>query len=210
MVNNRIFKNLFIVAIISLLPLFSNAQRKANWQNLDLKTDSTFGTSTEKAYKELLKGKKSSPVIVAVLDGGVDLNHEDLKSVIWKNKKEIASNGLDDDKNGYIDDIHGWNFLGGKDGKSIEFETLELTRLVRRDNARFAGLAEETVPAKDKIAYDAFITNRAELENRLITAKSNVQGVAGFKYVLEQLVKKMGVSEPTLADFEKFKMANCT
>lgn len=203
--NKKIFKNLFVVALVALLPFLSFAQRKANWQNLDLKLDSTFGISTEKAYKELLKGKKSTPVIVAVLDGGVDLNHEDLKRVIWTNKKEIAGNGIDDDKNGYIDDVNGWNFLGGKDGKSIEYETLELTRLVRRDNARFAGLTSETVAAKDKADYDVFIANRSELEKRLITAKSNVQGIAGFKYLLEQLVKKMGVTNPTVADFEKFK-----
>src|SRR6478752_5631546 len=93
-----------IIALLSLsaLPLLSLAQ-KPNWQNLDLKTDTTFGISTEKAYKELLKGKKSTPVLVAVLDGGVDLNHEDLKRVIWTNKKEIAGNGIDDDKNGYRD-----------------------------------------------------------------------------------------------------------
>lgn len=203
--NKNTFKNLLVVALVALMPFVSVAQRKANWQNLDLKLDSTFGISTERAYKELLKGKKSTPVIVAVLDGGVDLNHEDLKRVIWSNKKEIAGNGIDDDKNGYIDDVNGWNFLGGKDGKSVEFETLELTRLVRRDNARFAGLTSETVAAKDKNDYDVFITNRAELEKRLITAKSNVQGIAGFKYVLEQLVKKMGVTNPTVADFEKFK-----
>lgn len=203
--NKFFLKNLLVVALVALLPFLSLAQRKANWQNLDLKLDSTFGISTEKAYKELLKGKKSTPVIVAVLDGGVDLNHEDLKRVIWSNKKEIAGNGIDDDKNGYIDDVNGWNFLGGKDGKSVEFEALELTRLVRRDNARFAGVTSETVAAKDKNDYDVFITNRAELEKRLITAKSNVQGIAGFKYVLEQLVKKMGVTNPTVADFEKFK-----
>ncbi len=203
--NKNIFKNLLVLALVALLPFVSFAQRKANWQNLDLKLDSTFGISTEKAYRELLKGKKSSPVIVAVLDGGVDLNHEDLKHVIWTNKKEIAGNGIDDDKNGYIDDVHGWNFLGGKDGTSVEYEALELTRLVRRDNIRFAGLTKETVPSKDKAEYDAFIINRTELENRLVTAKSNLQGVSGFKYVLEQLVKKIGVAEPTLADFEKFK-----
>lgn len=200
-----ILKNLLVIALVALLPFLSVAQRKANWQNLDLKLDSTFGISTEKAYKELLKGKKSTPVIVAVLDGGVDLNHEDLKRIIWTNKKEIAGNGIDDDKNGYIDDVHGWNFLGGKDGKSVEFEALELTRLVSRDNARFAGLTKETVAEKDKEDYNTFVTNRAELEKRLITAKSNVQGIAGFKYVLEELVKKIGVTNPTIADFENFK-----
>lgn len=203
--NKRIFRNLLTVTLVAILPFVSLAQRKANWQNLDLKSDSTFGISTEKAYKELLKGKKSTPVIVAVLDGGVDLNHEDLKRIIWTNNKEIAGNGIDDDKNGYIDDINGWNFLGGKDGKSIEHETLELTRLVRRDQARFAGLTKETVPAKDQADYNAFIANRGELEEKLVTAKSNLQGISGFKYVLDALVKKLGVANPTIADFEKFK-----
>jgi hypothetical protein len=116
------FKKLIPLVLLATLPFLSFGQ-KANWQNLDLKKDSVFGISTEKAYTELLKGKKSNPVLVAVLDGGVDLNHEDLKRVIWTNKKEIAGNGIDDDKNGYADDIHGWNFLGGKNG-SIEFEAL--------------------------------------------------------------------------------------
>ena len=203
--NKKIFKNLLAVVLVAVLPFVSVAQRKANWQNLDLKSDLTFGISTEKAYKELLKGKKSTPVIVAVLDGGVDLNHEDLKRIIWSNKKEIAGNGIDDDKNGYIDDIHGWNFLGGKDSKSIEFETLELTRLVRRDQARFAGLTKETVSAKDQVDYNQFLKNREELEKKLVTAKSNLQGISGFKYVLDELVKKMGVTNPTVSDFEKFK-----
>lgn len=203
--NKNTLKHLLTLVLITTMPFFALSQRKANWQNLDLKSDSTFGISTEKAYKELLKGKKSTPVLVAVLDGGVDLNHEDLKRIIWNNTKEIAGNGIDDDKNGYVDDVHGWNFLGGKDGKSVEFEALELTRLVRRDNARFAGVTEATASAKDKPAYETFLVNRAELEKRLATAKSDLQGVAGFKYVLEQLVKKIGKAEPTLADFENFK-----
>ena len=89
---------LYLVAL-SAMPFMSLAQ-KPNWQNLDLKADSTFGISTEKAYNELLKGKKSVPVIVAVLDGGVDIAHEDLKALIWVNKKEKAGTGKDDDKNG--------------------------------------------------------------------------------------------------------------
>ncbi|RZL27963.1 MAG: peptidase S8, partial [Pedobacter sp.] len=199
------FKNIFVVALMAAMPIFSFAQHKPNWQNLDLKTDSSFGISTEKAYKELLKGKKSTPVLVAVLDGGVDLNHEDLKRVIWNNTKEIAGNGIDDDKNGYIDDIHGWNFLGGKDGKSVEFENLELTRLVRRDEARFAGINAGNVPAADKAAFETFIKNRTELETRLITAKSDLQGTIGFKYYLDQVVVKMGKPNPVIADVEAFK-----
>lgn len=201
------FKNILAVALIAAMPIFSFAQRKANWQNLDLKTDSTFGIGTEKAYKELLKGKKSTPVLVAVLDGGVDLNHEDLKRVIWTNAKEIAGNGVDDDKNGYIDDIHGWNFLGGKDGKSIEFENLELTRLVRRDATRFRDVTPTTndMLATDKKDYAQFLKNRTELETRLITAKSDLQGTIGFKHYLDQVIVKMGKPNPVIADVEAFK-----
>ena len=191
--NYNFLKKSAALFLLAALPLLSTAQQKPNWQNLDLKTDTVFGISTEKAYKGLLKGKKSTPVLVAVLDGGVDLNHEDLKRVIWVNQKEIAGNGIDDDKNGYIDDIHGCNFLGGKTG-AVEFENLELTRLVRRDNARFAGLTAATVAAKDKADYETFLANRTELEKRIITAKSDLQGVGGFKYVLDGVLKKQIVA----------------
>ncbi len=196
-------KKLVTLSVIAALPFLSLAQQKANWQNLDLKTDTTFGISTERAYKELLKGKKSTPIVVAVLDGGVDWNHEDLKKVIWTNKKELAGNGIDDDKNGYIDDVHGWNFLGGKTG-SVEFETLELTRLVRRDNARFAGVTATTVAAKDKADFEAYLKNRAEVEKELGTAKSNLAGIAGFKNVLDAVVKKIGKTNPTVEDWKNF------
>jgi subtilisin family serine protease len=88
-----------------------------NWFNLDESKDGVRGVSTEEAYKTVLKGKKSRTVVVAVIDSGVDIEHEDLKDVIWVNKGEIPDNGKDDDGNGYIDDVHGWNFIGGADGK---------------------------------------------------------------------------------------------
>lgn len=202
--NKKSLNHLVALLLLSILPYLGFAQQKVNWQNLDLKTDATFGISTEKAYKELLSGKKSTPVIVAVLDGGVDLGHEDLKRVIWTNKKETAGNGADDDKNGYIDDIHGWNFLGGQEG-SVEFETLELTRLVRRDMARFNGVTAQTVQANDKADFETFLKNRAELEQELATAKSNLQGIMGFRYYLDLVVKKIGKENPTLTDFQNFK-----
>jgi subtilisin family serine protease len=196
-------KEIRALFLLCALPFLSIAQ-KPNWQNLDLKTDTTFGISTEKAYKELLKGKKSTPVIVAVLDGGVDLNHEDLKRIIWSNKKEIAGNSIDDDKNGYIDDIYGWNFLGGKTG-SIENETLELTRLVKRDQVRFAGVTATTVQAKDKSDFEAFIQNRTKFEQDLSTARGNFASISGFKMALDPVIKKIGKENPTLKDLEDFK-----
>jgi len=97
------------------------------WSHLDLVKDTVPGMSVDKAYKELIKGKKGKKVIVGIVDSGVDINHEDLKAVIWTNPKEIAGNGIDDDKNGYIDDIHGWNFLG-----DAVHEQLEMTRIVKK------------------------------------------------------------------------------
>ncbi|HLA54717.1 MAG TPA: S8 family peptidase [Flavobacterium sp.] len=97
------------------------------WSHLDLVKDSLPGMSVDKAYNELLKGKKSTKVIVGVVDSGVDIEHEDLKDVIWTNTKEIAGNGIDDDKNGYIDDVHGWNFLGDAND-----ENLELVRILKK------------------------------------------------------------------------------
>lgn len=97
------------------------------WSHLDLVKDTVPGMSVDKAYAEVLKGKKGTKVIVGIVDSGVDINHEDLKSVIWTNTKEIAGNNIDDDNNGYIDDIHGWNFLG-----DAIHEQLEMTRIVKR------------------------------------------------------------------------------
>jgi subtilisin family serine protease len=100
-----------------------------DWFNLDYQLDKVRGISTEKAYKELLAGRKSKTVIVAIIDSGIDIEHEDLKDKIWVNSGEIAGNGKDDDKNGYIDDIHGWNFIGNSKGEMINHDNLELTRL---------------------------------------------------------------------------------
>ena len=96
---------------------------KDNWQHLDLATDTIPGMSVNKAY-EFLKGKKGVEVVVGVVDSGSDLKHEDLVDVAWVNTKEIAGNGIDDDKNGYVDDINGWNFLGKSYKEHLEYERI--------------------------------------------------------------------------------------
>lgn len=193
-----------VIVILVFFPFLSFAQ-KANWQNLDLKTDSTFGISTERAYKELLKGKKASTVIVGVLDGGVDIKHEDLKRIIWANTDEKAGNGVDDDKNGYKDDVFGWNFLGSDKG-SVEFETLELTRILRRDQKKFENVVE--VARADEPAYAQYKAMRAEYEKQVAEAKENLAGLEGFKYVLDRMVTKIGKPDPTAADFQQYKPAD--
>ncbi len=94
------------------------------WSHLDLVKDSIPGMSVDKVYSELLKGKTSAPIIVGIVDSGVDIEHEDLKSVIWTNKNEIPGNKIDDDKNGYVDDVHGWNFLGNCTKENYEYERI--------------------------------------------------------------------------------------
>ena len=103
-------------------PLAENVLKR--WSHMDIVTDTIPGMSVDRAYTELLKGKKGVPVIVGIVDSGVDIEHEDLKSVLWTNAKEIAGNGIDDDKNGYIDDIHGWNFLGNSTKENLEYERI--------------------------------------------------------------------------------------
>ncbi|MES2484818.1 MAG: S8 family serine peptidase, partial [Bacteroidota bacterium] len=100
--------------------------QEKRWSHMDLLTDTVPGMSVDRAY-ELLKDRKSTKVIVGVIDSGVDIEHPDLQGVIWTNTKEIANNGKDDDGNGYIDDVHGWNFLG-----DIEHENMEYVRILKK------------------------------------------------------------------------------
>ncbi len=119
-----------------------------NWYN-----GSKFGMSTDLAYKKLLAGKTSTTVIVAVIDSGVDIEHEDLQGKIWTNTDEIPGNKIDDDKNGYIDDVHGWNFLGNPDGENLVHEQLEMTRLYSAYEKKFAGKTEDQISDEEKEAY---------------------------------------------------------
>ena len=134
--------------------------KQQTWQLLDFEKDSVYGTSVTRAYKELLKGKKSQPVIVAVIDDGIDLMQEDLQGHIWTNKKEIAGNGIDDDNNGYIDDVHGWNFLGGENGKMMYAVSSEADREYKRLLPKYTQVKDSTVEATDK-EYKYFLKVKA-------------------------------------------------
>lgn len=122
-----------------------------NWHTLDLKQDGYFGISLNPAY-DFLKGKKSKTVVVATIDSGIDTLQKDLQPVLWVNTKEIAGNGKDDDNNGYIDDVHGWNFLGGPNNKSDVNETTEEVREYFRLKNKYANITSAAA-AKDKAEY---------------------------------------------------------
>lgn len=138
-----------------------------NWFNLDPEQDGVPGMSVERAYKELLADKTSTTIVVAVIDSGVDPEHEDLKDVMWVNPGEIAGNGIDDDKNGYIDDIHGWNFIGGKDGKNVNQDTYELVRVIRKFRGKFEGKTEAQVDAADKADFQLFTRAKKEYDEKM-------------------------------------------
>jgi len=117
------------------------------WGHLDLVSDTIPGMSVDKAYDELIKNKKGTKVIVAVIDSGIDIDHEDLDNVIWTNKDEIPNNNKDDDNNGYIDDIHGWNFLG-----EAYQEQLEYVRLLASGDKNHPRYAEAEAEYQKKLA----------------------------------------------------------
>lgn len=126
-----------------------------NWYNLDPSEDKISGMSVEKAYK-MVEGKPSKEVIVAVLDSGVESDHPDLKENMWVNKGEIPKNGIDDDGNGYIDDVHGWNFLGNGDGEVIVYENIEYVRMLRKYIEQFEEVDEDEVSSDQKEDFEQY------------------------------------------------------
>jgi len=155
---------LLILSTLFAFSLYAQTSVKEipkGWHLKDRAKDGFYGISLEKAY-EFVKGKKSQQVIVAVIDSGVDTTHEDLKSVLWINKKEIPGNGVDDDKNGYTDDIYGWNFIGGKDGRNVKEDSYEVARVYHKYKAKFKNIDPSSLNAEDQEKYKMW--KRAEKE----------------------------------------------
>lgn len=210
-------KTKFLIALlgIGILPFTGFAQEKkdkapANWYNLDYKTDGIMGISTEKAY-ELLKGRKATPVIVAVIDGGVDVNHEDLKDVLWINKKEANSNGKDDDGNGYIDDKYGWNFIGNANGENVNYDNLEVTRLIAKYDPIYASVLPTTklneAQRREFVAYQKMISDYTTKYDEASFGNTNY---GRLKLNVDKFVAEIG-KEPkdiTKADIDNYKTEN--
>ena len=176
------------------------------WPHMDIFTDSVPGMSLDKAY-DFVKNKKPKTVIVGIVDSGVDIEHEDLKNKIWTNPKEIAGNGKDDDNNGYVDDMHGWNFLGGEKGSAAP-EQLEVTRLVKKLSPKYAGKTEDQIAEADKAEYQQFLKMQKEVE----TEREKAKGQMAFYQDLYNKIsaadtflrKKLGKENYTLEDVQKY------
>ncbi len=178
-----------------------------DWKSKDLVTDTIPGMSVDKTYDQLLKGKQGQQVIVAVIDSGVDVNHEDLDDVIWTNPKEIPNNGIDDDKNGYVDDIHGWNFLG-----DIEEEQLEYVRIIDHFDAQFNGKSVLDIPANQRAMFEMYTKAKAEHEkeyNNAIAQKNRLDQIhQAVQQSHEAMVKTLGKEDYTLKDVATIKEPN--
>jgi subtilisin family serine protease len=166
----------FSLLILAFFTVSAFAQETSeppkNWFNLDPVSDKINGISTEKAYNELLQGKESKTVLVAVIDSGIDIDHEDLKDIIWVNEDEIAGNGIDDDNNGFIDDVHGWNFIGGEEG-NVDKETYELTREYKRLSSLYLGKTEKDVSRKERDEFAQWLEIKNEFEAKQNEAQGN-------------------------------------
>jgi len=144
----------FLLVFIGLIGFSSFAQQSVKenvpngWHLMSKETGGYYGINLDKAY-EFLKGRKSKLIIVGVIDSGVDTTHEDLKAVLWHNPKEIAGNGIDDDKNGYVDDVYGWNFLGGKDGRNVKEDASEAARVYHQYKSKFENVTDPSTLSKD-------------------------------------------------------------
>lgn len=139
-------------ALLLSLNTYAQTDLPQNWHTMDLKADGYYGVSLNNAY-QFVKGKPSKTVVVATIDSGIDTAQKDLKSILWVNPKEKPGNGVDDDKNGYVDDIHGWDFLGGPGGKSDYTETVEEVREYHRLKGKYANATTATDGNEKEYAY---------------------------------------------------------
>ena len=167
---NRISRGFVIMMTLALFVTTTFAQNSVKqtvpngWHLQDQATAGAWGISLDKAY-EFVKGKKSKTVIVAVLDGGIDTAQEDLKEILWRNPKEVGGNGKDDDKNGYVDDVYGWNFLGGKDGRNVTKTSLERDRVYYAYRTKYEGkqIDKATLSKEDLFQYEMWSKAKEEL-----------------------------------------------
>ena len=141
-----------VTVCIALTSLLCFGQEPANdWYFNDFDKKRLSGIGMDQAL-ELAKGKQQHEIIVAVIDAGVDIHHPDLRGQLWINEDEIAGNNIDDDGNGYVDDIYGWNFIGGKD-TSIGYDNMELTRQYAILKEKYSLTSASSVEDEDEYQY---------------------------------------------------------
>ncbi len=200
-----------LTSLILLIAIHALAQGQTieppkDWFLRDPEQDQLQGVSAAKVY-ETMAGQPSRTVIVAVVDSGVDIEHEDLKSIIWINEDEIPGNKIDDDKNGYIDDVNGWNFIGGAKG-NVNEDTYELTREYVRLKKKFENIKDGKVPKKQKAEYeqyqkikDKFEKLKAKNEQQYSLYKNLQDNVMLSVDTLKVILKTDSLTQESLQEF---------
>ncbi|MEP7141996.1 MAG: S8 family peptidase [Ferruginibacter sp.] len=203
---------LLSIFLISEAALFSQASKSIlpkNWYLQDKDSTGIYGISLDKAYAFVKTKKlKSKQVVVAVIDSGIDTLHEDLKSVLWTNTREIPGNGIDDDKNGYIDDVHGWNFLGGKDGRNVSKDSYEAARVYNKLKLKYGNSMPEESSLKPEDREELELFKKAQ---RAILEDIDPLEIAFLRKLLPGFLKgdsvitnDLGKEEYNFNDLEKY------
>ena len=172
-----------------------NDKDQKTWYHKDYATTKVYGVNTENAYKFLeSKGLKPKTVVVGVLDSGVEVDHPGLAKNMWKNPNEVPNNGKDDDGNGYVDDIFGWNFLGGKNA-DIDVDNMEVTRVVKKYQSVFEGpdsAKNKENQAKMPEEFAMYMKSKEIFTKKSQEAKQNVQLYTMIKNAIPDMVKLLG------------------
>ncbi len=168
--------------------LFAWGQDAKFWHWKDLEKEGVHGVSLFKAQQLLIESKlKPTPIVIAILDGGIDTNHHQIRPLLWNNPKEIPGNQIDDDKNGYIDDIHGWNFLGNATGQNVDKASDEKSRIYHRYKNEFKQEKLDSVnwDAKKKSTYTSWRQAAAEI----VFTEEDADNLAFIKMAKNAVVK---------------------
>lgn len=173
---------------------YGQKQPDKHWYHAE-PTKKNMGISLDKAYASEAAKLPSKTIVVAVIDGGVDIVHPDLKDVIWHNKGEIPFNNIDDDRNGYVDDTVGWNFIGGKDGRMVQYDHLEKVRLYMKYKEQFKNVTAEEV--NNNPEYVAYQTMKVEIEGTIVSANTQYNLYNEFIKSLDEYAKLTGKEAPT-------------
>ena len=181
------------------------------WYHKDFSTTNVYGVNTDNAYKFLeSKGLKPRTIVVGVLDSGVEVDHPGLINNMWKNPNEIPNNGIDDDKNGYVDDIYGWNFIGGKTA-DVDADNLEVTRMVKKYQPIFEGTdsaKNKANQAKMPEEYAMYQKSKKLFDEKGSEAKQYYHYFSGFNNAIPSIVKTLNGKTLTKANLAAIKPAS--
>ena len=198
--------SLIAASLFAVGSVFAQDEVAKDWFLKSPTKDNVQGVSIEETYSTILKNQTNKTVIVAVIDSGVDYDHEDLKDVMWVNEDEIAGDGIDNDNNGYVDDIHGWNFIGGKDGSNVDSDNLEVARVYKHLKARFDGKTEADIKGKkDKAEFARYMRAKEDIESNLEEKNGNIEVYGGIVAMIGKLKTAIGKDDISADDLKEFK-----